>query len=85
VTTALRDGRPVRAGDEAGPLVTLTATDGWGSGVDRIMYRLAGEQRWTTYEGPFRIAGPGARTVEYRASDLNGNVGPVGSVTVAGG
>jgi cytochrome c len=54
-----------------------------GSGVDRVMYRLAGEQRWTTYEGPFRISGAGARTIEYRSSDVNGNVGPVESVTLS--
>jgi hypothetical protein len=71
--TLLRDGQ----------LATLSADDGWGSGVDRIMYRLDGERQWTTYDGPFRISGAGERAVEYRAVDLNGNLGPVESVSFA--
>jgi hypothetical protein len=72
---------PETALRRAGQLVTLTAADGWGSGVDRIMYRLDGERRWVTYDGPFRVSGAGERTVEYRAVDVNGNTGPVESVT----
>src|SRR5690606_32863832 len=57
----------------ANPLVTLSADDGWGSGVDRIEYRLD-EGPWTPYTEPFRVFGPGTHTIEYRAVDVNGNV-----------
>jgi hypothetical protein len=83
-TTLLLNGRPGRPGSYASPLVTLTAADGWGSGVDSVMYRLDGEQRWVRYRGPFRISGAGERTVEYRSIDANGNTGAVESVTFSG-
>ncbi|HWK26536.1 MAG TPA: alkaline phosphatase [Solirubrobacter sp.] len=69
VTTAEPSGgaytEPVR--------VTLTATDGDGSGVDRIEYRLDGAD-WATYGGPFTVYTNGDHRVEYRAVDLAGNV-----------
>jgi hypothetical protein len=80
-TTLLLNGRPARPGGYVSPLLTLTAADGWGSGVDRVMYRLDGENRWITYDGPFRISGTGERTIAYRAVDVNGNTGAVESVT----
>ncbi|HEY8453383.1 MAG: S8 family serine peptidase [Micromonosporaceae bacterium] len=57
----------------ANPLVTLSADDGWGSGVERIEYRLD-DGPWTTYTAPFRVFGPGIHTIEYRAVDVNGNI-----------
>jgi hypothetical protein len=81
-TTLLLDGRaPRMGGNYFRPQVVLTATDGWGSGVDRVMYRLDGEQPWSTYDGPFRISGAGEETIEFRSSDHNGNTGPVEAVT----
>jgi hypothetical protein len=47
--------------------VTLTGDDGWGSGVDRIEYRLDGGA-WTTYTVPFKPAA-GTRVLEHRATD----------------
>jgi hypothetical protein len=62
------------------PTVTLTADDGWGRGIDGIEYRLDGG-RWTTYEEPFRVLPPGEHTVDYRATDLNGNLEETNHVT----
>lgn len=76
-TTLLLDGRPVRPGGYSDPIVTLEADDGWGSGVDRVMYRLDGDRRWFTYGGPFRIDDRGEHTIEYRSNDANGNTEPV--------
>lgn len=39
----------------------------------RIEYRIDGGS-WTEYTGPFRVFGPGERTIEYRAVDNNGNI-----------
>jgi serine protease len=72
-TTLLLDGAPVRRGVYATPTVALEADDGWGSGVDRIMYRLDGNPRWITYDGPFQIFRGGRHTIEYRSNDVNGN------------
>jgi hypothetical protein len=80
-TTLLLNGQPARPGSYVNPLLTLEADDGWGSGVDRIMYRLDGAQRWTTYDGPFRITGQGERTIEYRSNDVNDNTEQVKSFT----
>jgi hypothetical protein len=50
----------------------LTASDGWGSGVVRTLYRLD-DGRWTTYRAPFRVLGPGRHTIASRSVDANGN------------
>jgi hypothetical protein len=68
--------------DYASPLVTMTADDGWGSGVAQVQYRLGSEQRWTTYDEPFPVPEAGEQTIEYRSIDVNGNTGPVESVTL---
>jgi hypothetical protein len=80
-TTLLLDRRPPRTGDYTDPTVSLEATDGWGSGVDRIMYRLDGERVWTTYDAPFAVTGQGEHTIEYRANDANDNTEPAESYT----
>jgi hypothetical protein len=80
-TTALLDGRPVRSGPYRDPVLSLEADDGWGSGVDRIAYRLDGSGPWITYEGPIAVIGSGDRTVEYRSNDLNGNTEIIQSLT----
>ncbi|MEU8263040.1 S8 family serine peptidase [Micromonospora sp. NPDC048999] len=64
----------------ANPLATLSADDGWGVGVARIEYRLDGGS-WTPYQAPFRVKGPGNRTIEYRAVDNNGNVEKANTLT----
>ncbi len=59
---------------------TLTASDGWGKGIGSIEYRLDGGS-WLTYGSPFTFVGVGK--IEYRATDVNGNVSAVGSETVS--
>ncbi|MFC4014429.1 OmpL47-type beta-barrel domain-containing protein [Nonomuraea purpurea] len=54
------------------PVVTLTAADGWGSGVTRTQYRLDGG-KWKTYSEPFRVLDKGAHTIAFRSTDANGN------------
>lgn len=57
-----------------GVQVSLTATDGeGGSGVASTQYRIdAGE--WTAYTAPFVVDEPGTHTVEFRSTDVAGNV-----------
>ncbi len=70
----------VAASTTAGTLV-LQASDAL-SGVDSVEYSLDGTT-WLAYAGPVGV--PGASTaVTYRATDVAGNVSPVGSVTVKG-
>ncbi|MFE9201249.1 OmpL47-type beta-barrel domain-containing protein [Micromonospora sp. NPDC007230] len=64
----------------ANPLVTLNADDGWGVGVARVEYRIDGGP-WTEYQAPFRVKGPGQRTIEYRATDNKGNVEKANTLT----
>ncbi|MBO3083325.1 OmpL47-type beta-barrel domain-containing protein [Cellulomonas fengjieae] len=59
--------------------VTLTGADE-GSGVERIEYRL-GTGPWTVYADPVQV-GASATTVEHRAVDRVGNVGPTTSTAV---
>jgi hypothetical protein len=56
------------------PTVTLTADDGWGTGVKdgSVEYRLDGGD-WKAYTGPFQVLTPNAHTLETRAQDLKGN------------
>jgi hypothetical protein len=63
---------PVIEVQRAGTLVSLSADDGWGWGVDGIEYRLNGGP-WTAYTEPVDVTG--IFEFEYRASDLKGNVG----------
>jgi peptidoglycan/xylan/chitin deacetylase (PgdA/CDA1 family) len=62
--------------------VTLTADDGFGSGVDRIRYTTDGttpnQTNGNTYDGAFSVAAPGA-TVKWRAYDQAGNAEAVHS------
>ncbi|PZF81211.1 OmpL47-type beta-barrel domain-containing protein [Jiangella anatolica] len=73
--------RPARDGSYVNPTVTLTADDGWGSGVNRIMYRIDGGQ-WETYTEPFRIRSLGEHTIEYRSNDANDNTEQTHSITI---
>ncbi|RYB93835.1 DUF1349 domain-containing protein [Nocardioides oleivorans] len=57
-----------------GVRVTLTATDdAGGSGVASTEYRVD-EGTWTTYAAPFVVTAPGTHTVEFRSTDVAGNV-----------
>ena len=55
------------------PTATLTATDRDGD-LDRTEYRLDSSGSWTTYTGPFQVAGDGLHTLEYRSIDRLGHV-----------
>lgn len=52
--------------------VTLAATDAM-SGVHSIAYRIDGGG-WRTYTGAFLLGGSGSHSVDYRATDLAGNL-----------
>ncbi len=54
------------------PEVTLDASDE-GSGVATTEYRI-GDGDWTEYTEPFALPGDGVHTVEYRSTDVAGNV-----------
>ena len=65
----------------SGSTVTLSAFD-FRSGVSNIQYRVDGGM-WTTYSRPFTVSTyNAARTVEYRATDMAGNVEITKSKTI---
>ena len=59
--------------------VTLTSTDG-GSGVANVSWRVDGGA-WQAYVSPFMLS-EGRHSLEYRATDIAGNVEPIESVNV---
>jgi hypothetical protein len=59
--------------------VTLDADDGAGTGVASLEYRT-GTGAWTTYTAPFTLAA--TATVEYRSTDVRGNVEPAKAAEV---
>ena len=77
---------PVVAAEVAGDgsesvTVTLSADDGDGSGVDTVEWRPAGSDEWSVYDGPLTFDEPGEHTIEYRATDVAGNVSEPSTVT----
>ncbi|RIJ67044.1 hypothetical protein D1871_23570, partial [Nakamurella silvestris] len=77
--------KPTTTGAQSGTgsvTVTLTATDAT-SGVASTQYRIDGGA-WTTYSTPFQVtSGAAAKVVEYRSTDLAGNVESTKQLTVA--
>lgn len=63
--------------------VTLTAVDD-GAGVAGIEYRIDGGD-WERYDEPIRVHRSKRVLLEYRATDLAGNVEPIRSITFAPG
>ena len=61
--------------------VTLDGSDGAGSGVATVEYRVDGGA-WTAYTAPFTISQNGNHTVEYRSTDVAGNQEPARSLGV---
>ncbi|MFF1876691.1 OmpL47-type beta-barrel domain-containing protein [Leifsonia sp. NPDC058230] len=59
-------------GGYVNPKISLESHDE-SSGVARIEYRLDGGQ-WTEYESPVAVTSPGSHELEYRATDVAGNV-----------
>ncbi|RIJ70548.1 DUF1349 domain-containing protein [Nakamurella silvestris] len=80
-TTAPTTTAAVSAADPA--VLTLTATDNaGGSGVAKIEYRN-GTQTWSTYTAPVSIPKTAAaQSVEFRATDVAGNVEATKSVSI---
>ncbi|MPZ96683.1 MAG: hypothetical protein GEU96_17665 [Propionibacteriales bacterium] len=78
VTTASANRAPNASGwiTQTPVTVTLDASDGSGSGVSTITYRVDSDG-WTTVNGPTAtvpVTGQGIQTVHFRATDLAGNV-----------
>ena len=66
------------------PSITLIADDnvaGGGSGIASTEYKLDGAAAWTTYSGAFQVTGDGSHTLEFRSTDLAGNVEATQSIT----
>ncbi|WP_318151975.1 ThuA domain-containing protein [Nocardioides hwasunensis] len=64
------------------PSFTLAASDETGgSGVTSTEYRIAGGA-WTPYTGAVPVTGEGSRLVEYRSTDVAGNVEATKSQTI---
>jgi len=61
--------------------VSLSATDGDGSGVASTQYRLDGGAL-TPYTAPFTVTGEGAHLVEYSSTDSLGNAEPTRSLAL---
>jgi len=59
--------------------VTLSAQDAT-AGVAQTEYRMAGEEEFTAYDAPFTVEGAGEHVVEFRSTDVAGNVEDVQSV-----
>jgi plastocyanin len=59
--------------------VTVTASDS-GSGVASTEYSLDGAA-FVTYTAPVQVRATGAHTVRFRATDVAGNVSPIGQVS----
>ena len=81
ITTLLLDGQAPEDRTYSDPTVSLDATDGWGSGVNRTMYRIDDIPRWFTYTEPFQVTGSGEHTIQYRSNDANHNTERTRSVT----
>ncbi len=73
--TAELDGPRRDDGAYTGPVaVTLAGADeAGGSGVANVEYALDGGA-WTGYATPFTVSAPGYHTVQYRVTDVAGNV-----------
>ncbi|NYF10076.1 putative cell wall-binding protein/protocatechuate 3,4-dioxygenase beta subunit [Leifsonia sp. AK011] len=70
--------RPTTSSSLEGRTVTVTPSDSGGSGVDSTEYRLGSSGAWTAYTAPVNVGKYGV-TFQYRAKDVAGNVGSIGS------
>ncbi|WP_424534904.1 OmpL47-type beta-barrel domain-containing protein [Sphaerisporangium viridialbum] len=82
VTTATTTPAEPASGWFTGPVsVTLSATPGQESKVDRTEYQLDGGA-WTKYTAPIAITGDGSHTLAYRSVDKAGSVEVLKTLTV---
>ncbi|MEU8271900.1 M14 family zinc carboxypeptidase [Sphaerisporangium sp. NPDC049002] len=82
VTTATTSPAEPAGGWFTGPVsVTLSATPGQDSKVDRTEYQLDGGD-WTKYTTPIAINGDGSHTLAYRSVDKAGSVEVTQTLTV---
>ena len=81
ITTLRLDGQAPADRSYSDPVVSLEATDGWGSGVKRTMYRIDDIPRWFLYNEPFQVTSAGEHTIQYRSNDFNDNTERTLSVT----
>ncbi|QAY72384.1 hypothetical protein ET445_02565 [Agromyces protaetiae] len=80
VSTATLAGANIVGTTYESPTVTIASADEeGGSGLDRVEYRLDGGE-WAEYGEPFAVNARGDHTLEYRASDVAGNVETAKSV-----
>jgi hypothetical protein len=56
----------------ASPTVTLSGSDGSGSGIAMIQYKIDGAASWSTYSGPLTGFSTGNHTVQFFATDNAG-------------
>jgi hypothetical protein len=80
-TAATRPQRTVGTWHDGPVTVSLQAVDGTGSGPDTTEYRMDGGA-WQAYDGAFAVERSGVHTVDYRTTDIAGNVEPTQSLTV---
>ncbi|MEE6286919.1 ThuA domain-containing protein, partial [Georgenia sp. MJ173] len=79
-------GLPIVCADfaayDAPASLVLDADDGDGSGVDTVEYRIDGGD-WLAYESAVEVVEPGDHTVEFRATDADGNISDIQELTFA--
>jgi hypothetical protein len=74
------DGPRRADGAYTGPVtVTLAGEDEGGSGVSSVEYALDGGD-WTEYEVPLTVSARGEHTLQYRVTDVAGNVSDAGAI-----
>jgi hypothetical protein len=75
-TSATVEGTRNARGEYVGAAsVTIDATDGGGSGVDRVQYAFGtAPDDWLPYTAPVVVDQVGTHTIHYRATDKAGNV-----------
>jgi hypothetical protein len=83
-TTTASLSPPPQNGYYSAPFVSLVADDDYdlgGSGIASTEYKLDGAADWTTYSGPFQVTTNGPHTLEFRSTDLAGNVEDTQSIS----
>ncbi|MFJ5762404.1 glycosyl hydrolase 53 family protein [Neobacillus sp. NPDC093182] len=80
VTEAVLSGQDRNGWYNQNVNVTLNASDDK-SGVAKIEYKI-NEGNWQTYQGSFDVSAEGENVVQYRSTDLLGNIEDAQSVTV---